>query len=213
LEQELERKVDEYWKLHYHKIAGGDVRTRFRYREVNPETFGLSEIDVLTKDDRQLNMVAPLNCYAAYLGRNENLRDRYKALHRRNSLREIASERKSRRYGDVSKTALFDESIPEEEGQKIAQAIHEKTKRLREDAPTTSAAAAAAAAAPPAKQFRQEGKAPHSRTHHGREQPNHQPQQQPQQQGERPHGNRPAYGGAPRHVVGAHSGNHRPRRQ
>lgn len=132
LEQELEQKVDEYWKLHYHKLAG-DVRTRFRYRDVNPESFGLQDIDVLTKDDRQLNMIAPLNCYATYLGKNENTRDRYKAMHRRNTLREVSSDRKSRRYGDVKKTTLFDADMPDEEGQKIAAQIKESTKRLRGD--------------------------------------------------------------------------------
>lgn len=132
LKQNLQSKVDEYYKLHFHKITG-DIRTRFRYREVNPESFGITDMDVLTKDDRQLNMLAPLNCYAAYLGRNENTRDRYKALHRRNTLREIGSERKSRRYGDVAKTAILDAAISEEEGQKIAQKIHENTKRLREE--------------------------------------------------------------------------------
>jgi protein KRI1 len=132
LEAELDQKVDEYWKLHYHKVAG-DVRTRFRYRDVNPETFGLDDMDVLTKDDRQLNMIAPLNCYATYLGKNENTRDRYKAVHRRNSLREISSERKSRRYGDVKKTTIFDAAMPEAEGQKMADEIKERTKRLRGD--------------------------------------------------------------------------------
>lgn len=129
LERELEKKVDEYWRLHYHKLAG-DVRTRFKYREVNQETFGLNDLDVLTKDDRQLNMIAPMNCYAAYLGKNENLRDRYKALHRRTALREISSDRGSRKYKDVQKTAIFDEAVGEEEGQQILQKVREGTKKL-----------------------------------------------------------------------------------
>lgn len=139
LEKELDQKVEEYWKLHYHKVAG-DVRTRYRYREVNPESFGLSEVDVLTKDDRQLNMLAPMNCYATYLGKNENTRDRYKALHRRNHLREVSSDRKSRRYGEVNKTALLDPSISQEEGERIAAQIRESTKRLRSDDDRQSAA-------------------------------------------------------------------------
>lgn len=144
LEAELDQKVDEYWKLHYHKVAG-DVRTRFRYRDVNPESFGLDDMDVLTKDDRQLNMIAPLNCYATYLGKNENTRDRYKAVHRRNSLREISSERKSRRYGDVKKTTIFDSEMPEAEGQKLAEEIKERTKRLRADEPSEAASTSDAA--------------------------------------------------------------------
>ena len=125
LQIELDKKVDEYWKLHFHKVAGG-VRTRFKYRNVNPETFGLTDIDVLGKDDRQLNMIAPLNCYAAYLGPEENQRDRYKALHRRKNVREIDPARSSRRYGSaLEKTKVIDNDISPQEAAQISKRLRE----------------------------------------------------------------------------------------
>jgi protein KRI1 len=125
LQAKLESKVDEYWKLHFHSVAGG-VRTRFKYKSVNPETFGLTDFDVLGKDDRQLNMIAPLNCYAAYLGPDDNLRDRFKALSRVKNVRVLDPARSSRRYGkELSKTQVFDASFSEEEALKVSKRLRE----------------------------------------------------------------------------------------
>ena len=98
LEEDLDKKVDEYWKLHYHKIAG-DVRTRFRYRDVFAEHFGLSDVDVLTMDDRSLNMIAPLRSYAAYTVKQQNIKDRFRSLHRRGNVRLLDADVRTRRYG------------------------------------------------------------------------------------------------------------------
>lgn len=125
LEKELDKKIDEYWRLHYHK--NGKMRTRFQYREVNPEHFGFDDTDVLALDDRTLNMVAPLNCYSAYLTKNQNTADRYKALHRKKNLRLLPAERKSRRYS--KDTVALDPNLPQEEGEAIAQRVHAAAQR------------------------------------------------------------------------------------
>jgi protein KRI1 len=125
LQEELESKVDEYWKLHFHAIAG-DVRTRFKYRSVNSESFGLTDEDVLEMDDRQLNMIAPMNSYASFLSREENQQDRLRAVSRLRNVRLVDSSRSSRRYGkDVAKTQVFDSLFTEEDARNVSKRLRE----------------------------------------------------------------------------------------
>lgn len=130
LQKDLDTKVDEYDKLHYDKVLSGGLKTRFRYRTVPAESFGLSDEDILTKDDRTLNMIAPMKLYAAYLGPKENKRDRQRCIARMQNLRKLDPSRRSRKYGDVSKTILFDPNVPEEEGKAMAARVRLSTKKL-----------------------------------------------------------------------------------
>ncbi|CCW71929.1 unnamed protein product [Phytomonas sp. Hart1] len=132
LKDELQQKEDEYNKLHYDaKIAGGEVATRFRYREVPAEDFTLSVEEILCRDDRQLNMLAPMNCYAAYLDKRSNERDRGRIeRRRRKGIREIDPSRPSRHYHDVSRTIVLNPNMSEDEGMKVVERLR---KRLRED--------------------------------------------------------------------------------
>jgi protein KRI1 len=130
LQASLKKKEEEYYQLH--REAAADSGPAFRYREVEPEDFTLSIEEILALDDRQLNMIAPMNCYAAYLDKESNERDRRRIERRRQKgFREIASDRTSRRYGDVASTALLNpEQINAEEGAAIAANL---AKRLREE--------------------------------------------------------------------------------
>jgi protein KRI1 len=122
LQKQLDQKMDEYWKLHYSGTAGG-MRTRFKYREVNPEHFGLDDEDIFMMDDRSLNMIAPLSSYATYLTKAQNTKDRFKAMHRRKNLRMLPADRKSRRY--QRETVVFDvDKIDEQTGAEIAKKVH-----------------------------------------------------------------------------------------
>ncbi|KEG11530.1 protein KRI1 [Trypanosoma grayi] len=134
LQAELAQKEQEYWQLHHDStLGGGTLKTRFKYREVAPEDFTLSVEEILSRDDRQLNMLVPMSCYAAYLGTEANRRDRMKTQRRRQQgFREVEPTRSSRRYGDVSKTALVDTGMTEEEGRKWAEQVHGGLRRLRE---------------------------------------------------------------------------------
>ncbi|CCD13292.1 unnamed protein product [Trypanosoma congolense IL3000] len=136
LQESLQQKEKEYWQLHHEStLDGGSLKTRFKYREVAPENFTLSVEEILAQDDRQLNMLVPMNCYAAYLTPVDNRRDRIKVeKRRRRGFREIDSSRSSRRYGDVSKTALVDPNMEEEEGVKWSQNVRASLRRLHEDA-------------------------------------------------------------------------------
>ncbi|AAZ11199.1 hypothetical protein, conserved [Trypanosoma brucei brucei TREU927] len=134
LQTTLKQKEKEYWQLHHEStLDGGSLKTRFKYRRVVPENFTLSVEEILAQDDRQLNMLVPMNCYAAYLSAEENRRDRIRAdKRRRRGFREIDSSRSSRRYGDVSKTSLVDPNMKEEEGEKWAENVRKSLRRLRQ---------------------------------------------------------------------------------
>ncbi|RNF00630.1 protein KRI1 [Trypanosoma rangeli] len=134
LQAELEKKEKEYWQLHHDAtLDGGAIKTRFKYRQVAPEDFTLSVEEILSRDDRQLNMLVPMSCYAAYLREDANRRDRMKVERRRQrGFREVAPTRSSRRYGDVAKTALVDANMTEEEGEKWSKDVRGGLRRLRE---------------------------------------------------------------------------------
>lgn len=120
LQDELKKKEDAYYRLHQES----DSALPFKYREVPAENFGLSIEEILSRDDRQLNMIAPLKCYAAYLDKAANERDRRRIENRRRKgFRELESYRRSRRYGQVEKTALLDQNMREEEGMKVAERL------------------------------------------------------------------------------------------
>ncbi|RNF13521.1 protein KRI1 [Trypanosoma cruzi] len=134
LREDLERKEKEYWQLHHDStLDQGAIKTRFKYRQVAPEDFTLTVEEILSRDDRQLNMLVPMSCYAAYLQEDANRRDRLKIERRRQrGFREVDPTRSSRRYGDVSKTALVDVNMTEEEGEKWSKEVRGGLRRLRE---------------------------------------------------------------------------------
>jgi len=66
---ELDKVMDEYFQLDYEDIIGGDLPTRFKYRKVEPENYGISAHDMLYKSDKELNQIAPLKWLRPY--RNE----------------------------------------------------------------------------------------------------------------------------------------------
>jgi len=57
---------DEYFQLDYEDIIAGDLPTRFKYRQVAPKSFGLSDADLLQKDDKDLNQIVPIKRLAPY---------------------------------------------------------------------------------------------------------------------------------------------------
>ncbi|RLN28209.1 hypothetical protein C2845_PM05G33840 [Panicum miliaceum] len=62
---ELEKEMEEYYKLDYEDTIG-DLKTRFKYKKVNPNSFGLSACDILTSDDKDLNQYVSMKKLAPY---------------------------------------------------------------------------------------------------------------------------------------------------
>lgn len=66
--QYLESLLEEYYNLDYEDvIGGGQVKTKFRYKNVKEEDFGLNEEDILLLEDKQLNKLVSLRHYRPYL--------------------------------------------------------------------------------------------------------------------------------------------------
>ena len=64
--KELEKKMEEYYKLDAEDFIGGDLPTRFKYKEVAPKMFGLTTRDILLMDDKSLNQIVGLKKLAPY---------------------------------------------------------------------------------------------------------------------------------------------------
>jgi protein KRI1 len=62
---EIEKEFDEYYKLDYEDTIG-DLKTRFKYRQVQPNSYGLKTLEILQSDDRDLNQYVPIKKLAPY---------------------------------------------------------------------------------------------------------------------------------------------------
>ncbi|KAG8039337.1 hypothetical protein GUJ93_ZPchr0039g14219 [Zizania palustris] len=57
--------MEEYYKLDYEDTIG-DLKTRFKYKQVLPNSFGLSTYEILASDDNDLNQYVSIKKIAPY---------------------------------------------------------------------------------------------------------------------------------------------------
>ncbi|KAK1425683.1 hypothetical protein QVD17_21038 [Tagetes erecta] len=66
LEKELIKKgLEESYELEYEDIVAG-TKTRFKYRPVNKNNYGLKAMDIIEVDEKELNQLVPLKKLATY---------------------------------------------------------------------------------------------------------------------------------------------------
>lgn len=68
--EDVDRLMDEYYKLDYEDIVGG-MPVRFKYKEVEPESFNLSAEEILAMDDKELNQMVSIKLLAPYRSRRD----------------------------------------------------------------------------------------------------------------------------------------------
>ncbi|PSS17534.1 hypothetical protein CEY00_Acc12321 [Actinidia chinensis var. chinensis] len=61
----LDKELEEYYKLDYEDTIG-DMKTRFKYKEVGAKTYGLSAEEILMLDDKELNQYVSIKKLAPY---------------------------------------------------------------------------------------------------------------------------------------------------
>ncbi|KAF8430025.1 KRI1-like family C-terminal-domain-containing protein [Tirmania nivea] len=81
--KEIEKFVDDIIDLD-EEVSTGKSSSGFRYREVTPETFGLTPLDILAADDAALNEYAGLKRYATFRPKERKKQDKKKYSKKRN---------------------------------------------------------------------------------------------------------------------------------
>ncbi|KAI6180734.1 Protein KRI1-like protein [Aphelenchoides besseyi] len=75
-QKSLQEYLNEYYALDYEDIIADNLRTKFRYRQVEPNAFGLSTDEILALDDAQLNAWVSVKKVTAYKSAEEDRLDR-----------------------------------------------------------------------------------------------------------------------------------------
>ena len=93
----LDRLIDEYYSVGYEDVIGGKdgsegVITRFKYKKVPREDFGLSNEDILLLEDKQLNQVVSIKKYRTYREPGDNKVDKGRTVHYLNKFKKEKEE-------------------------------------------------------------------------------------------------------------------------
>eukprot|EP01038_Epipyxis_sp_PR26KG_P005739 gene5739-7923_t len=89
INHEVEKLNEELYQLDYEDIVAG-LPTRFKYKQVEPDSYGLSVDDILLAEDAELNQFMSLKHISAYYANNS---DEMKVSKKRKRLRAAMKER------------------------------------------------------------------------------------------------------------------------
>jgi protein KRI1 len=79
-------KMDELYGMDYEDLIGGDIPCRFKYTQVDSDSFGLSTEAILLKNEKELNQTVSLRKLHPYRKAHPMKRVRYHDGHRRNDV-------------------------------------------------------------------------------------------------------------------------------
>lgn len=66
LPHDAKKLVDEYYDLEFEDVIAGGIKTKFQYIEVEKDSFGLTNDDLLYADDKLLNQYVSIKKLAPY---------------------------------------------------------------------------------------------------------------------------------------------------
>ncbi|KAF8088492.1 hypothetical protein N665_0540s0014 [Sinapis alba] len=143
-----EALMEEYYKLDYEDTIG-DLKTRFKFAKVQPNSYGLEKEEILFLDDTELNQYVPLKKMAPYMEKDWEV-NKYKVKEQKHKFKELLeriddnpdekrSKKKSKKRGaeemrDVVKEKMPEAPIADEEGEAETSKLSRKAKRRRREA-------------------------------------------------------------------------------
>lgn len=65
-DKELNKLIDDYYALDFEDVIAGGIKTRFQYIDVKPESYGLSDENLLFADQKLLNNYVSIKKLAPY---------------------------------------------------------------------------------------------------------------------------------------------------
>jgi len=68
---EFDKYLDDYYNVDYEDIVGG-TPVKFKYEKVNPNDYGVTVTDILSRDDRELNQIVSLKRLYPYREDTDN---------------------------------------------------------------------------------------------------------------------------------------------
>ncbi|KAL2944049.1 Protein KRI1-like protein [Bienertia sinuspersici] len=122
LDKELE---EELYKLDYEDSIG-DLKTRFKYREVRPSKYGLSAAEILMLDEKELNQYVSLKKLAPYREKEWKVPQLRRQMLLQGMLNDKKNHKRKRKDGRVvGETEGEKGSVEEEKAQKGESSIDE----------------------------------------------------------------------------------------
>ncbi|CAH8320266.1 unnamed protein product [Eruca vesicaria subsp. sativa] len=147
-EETEEALMEEYYKLEYEDTIG-DLKTRFKYAKVQPNSYGLEKEEILFLDDTELNQYVPLKKMAPYMEKDWEV-NKYKVKEHKLKFNELLervdnpadekrSKKKSKKSDGEEKRDVIKEKKPaapiaDEEGDAETSKLSRKAKRRRREA-------------------------------------------------------------------------------
>ena len=75
-EDETSKSLDEYFQLDYEDIIGGDLPTRFKYRSVKANDYGIPASVILSKSSKELNQMVSIKKLRPYRDQEDEVSEK-----------------------------------------------------------------------------------------------------------------------------------------
>lgn len=105
--EDVKKLMEEYYKLDYEDYVGG-IATRFRYKQVKPETYGLTIEEILGLEDKDLNQVIGMKRVAAPYHDGPKFRPNYGKLNEFRRERRLPPNKSESRKGQTNGSNHWD---------------------------------------------------------------------------------------------------------